>query len=98
VSITKGVSSTHPPLLFSPKSPAPLPQSFWLPNNEVLDNHFYVMIEELHRIESRITNNVFDWCSKVERCVADTEQKTEARLISLEMAHSEMEVAHADLL
>jgi hypothetical protein len=55
------------------------------------------MIEELHRIETRIIDNVSGRCTEVEHRVAEGEQKTEARLVSLEMAHSETEAARADL-
>jgi hypothetical protein len=48
--------------------------------NEALDNHFYVMIEELHHIETRITNNVSGRCSELEHRVVDGEQKTESHL------------------
>jgi hypothetical protein len=66
--------------------------------DEALDNHFHVMIEELHCIESHITDNVSDCCSELEHCIANDEQKMEARIISLEMAHSMTEAAHVDLL
>jgi hypothetical protein len=63
---------------------------------EALDNHFHAMIEELHRIETHITD-VSRRYSEVERRVAEGEQKTEARFVSLEMAHSETEETRLDL-
>jgi hypothetical protein len=65
--------------------------------DKALDNHFHAMIEELHRIETRITDNVSCLCSEVECRVAEGEQKTEACLVSLEMAQSETEAAQVDL-
>jgi hypothetical protein len=65
--------------------------------DEALDTHFHVMIEELHHIETRITDNVSGRFSEVERRVAEGEQMTKVRLVSLEMAQSETEAVRANL-
>jgi hypothetical protein len=48
-------------------------------------------------MEARLDDQIDDRCGSLERRVEEVEQRTEERLVSLEMARTKTEMGHADL-
>jgi hypothetical protein len=64
---------------------------------EPTDSTLKVMLEELHKMESRLGDKIEGRCGGLERRVDEFEHCAEERLVSLEMAHMELEVGRTDL-
>jgi hypothetical protein len=64
---------------------------------EPTDSTLKVMLEELQKMESRLGDKIEGRCGGLERRVDEFEHCAEECLVSLEMAHMELEVGRTDL-
>jgi hypothetical protein len=67
------------------------------PADNPIDPNFHLMLDELQRMESRLSDKIEGRCSGLEYRVVDAEQKVEEWFVSLEMARTEAETGCADL-
>jgi hypothetical protein len=77
--------------------PYPLHYAYHTKSDDLVNPNFHMMLDEMQRIKTQLSEKIEGHCSGLEKCVGDLDQRSEERFISLEMARTEVETERVDM-